>query len=167
MMTQPTVLVCDDEPTVGAALRRALEPHAVDVLIDTSSDALHLAQHFQPQAILLDLLQWRDGLAMLKELKADPSTREIPVIIMSGLFTEADAPEAVCPGRWRWAPWPSSPSRSRSRSSTRSPASSRTAAAPSPGFAARRTSTSRSRSRSRRQLRSPEAFRLVTGRSTD
>ena len=98
MITVPTVLVCDDEPTVGAALRRALEPHAVEVLIDTSSDALHLAQHFQPQAILLDLLQWRDGLAMLKELKADPSTREIPVLLMSGLFTEADAPEVVCPG---------------------------------------------------------------------
>lgn len=97
-MNLPTLLVCDDEPTVGLALRRALEPLGIDVLIDTSSDALHLAQYFQPRAIVLDLLQWRDGLAMLKELKADPQTAHIPVAVVSGLFLEMESPDTACPG---------------------------------------------------------------------
>jgi len=97
-MTTPTILICDDEPAVGIALRRFMAFHGVEVLIDTSSDALHLAQFFQPQAILIDLLQWRDGLAMLQELKTDPTTRDIPVFVISGMFSEEDVAEEVCPG---------------------------------------------------------------------
>lgn len=97
-MNFPSVLVCDDEPMIGASIRRALEPHGIDVLIDTSSDALHLAQFFQPKVILIDLMQWRDGLAMLQELKTDPETAQIPVAIISGAFAEGDDPQEVCPG---------------------------------------------------------------------
>lgn len=97
-MIVPTVLVCDDEPSVGAALRRTLAAHGVRVLVDTSSDALSLAQCHRPQVILLDLLQHRDGLVILKELKADPQTAHIPVVVMSGLFLDGEPPDVACPG---------------------------------------------------------------------
>lgn len=97
-MILPTILVCDDEPSVGTALRRMLAPFGVRVLVDTSSDALPLAQCFQPRAILVDLLQHRDGLVILKELKADPQTAHIPVVVMSGLFCEEEPADRACPG---------------------------------------------------------------------
>lgn len=97
-MNAPTVLVCDDEPVIGAVLRRSFDAHGVEVLIDTCSDPVHLAQHFNPKAIFLDLLQPRDGLTLLQELKADPVTRDIPVIVMSAAFAGDERPEALCPG---------------------------------------------------------------------
>lgn len=94
----PTILVSDDEEEIGTALRRAFRSRGVDVLIDTRADAPQLAAALQPSAILLDLLQGEDGLALLQKLKADEATRHIPVVVMSGLFDPAVPAETLLPG---------------------------------------------------------------------
>lgn len=101
MHTAPLLIVSDDEPSIGVALRRHLSSRGVEVYIDVSSDVVALAAHFRPDAILLDLEQHRDGLALLEELQASEATREIPVFAMTdGMVPDADgqAPGEIAPG---------------------------------------------------------------------
>jgi signal transduction histidine kinase/DNA-binding response OmpR family regulator len=82
---EPVVLVIDDDPSARELLRRMLEGVAVQIV--TAKDgrgALDLARSLHPVAITLDVLMPEmDGWEVLSELKADPETRDIPVIIVT------------------------------------------------------------------------------------
>jgi signal transduction histidine kinase/DNA-binding response OmpR family regulator len=79
------VLVIDDDPNALDLLGRTLQGAGVRVV--TTSDgreALTLARTLQPAAITLDVLMpVMDGWEVLRELKADPETRDIPVIMVT------------------------------------------------------------------------------------
>ncbi|HEV8630214.1 MAG TPA: response regulator, partial [Thermoanaerobaculia bacterium] len=81
------VLVVEDDPTVYEVIARHLgEGGWVPLRARTGDDALKLARHLRPVAVTLDLvLPGTDGLAVLRELRADRVTRDIPVIIISVL----------------------------------------------------------------------------------
>ncbi len=83
----PRLLVVDDEPTVVSAISRFLEPRGYDSVGCYSGDSvLHMAREMQPDAILLDiLLPDRNGFDVLKDLKSSGDTKDIPVIVVSGL----------------------------------------------------------------------------------
>src|SRR5690606_19910440 len=80
-----TVLVAEDDEEFFRALAGDLEAAGYQVLRARDGDeALALARSAAPAAITLDLvLPGRDGWEVLKELKADPATAAIPVIIVS------------------------------------------------------------------------------------
>jgi DNA-binding response OmpR family regulator len=72
--------------TVRLANEGCLLLHAGD-----ETDAMSLLQKDRPDIILLDiLLPGTDGFEILKKLKADPSTKDIPVILLSNLSQQAD-----------------------------------------------------------------------------
>jgi hypothetical protein len=79
------VLVVDDDPNALDLLGRTLQGAGVRVV--TASDgreALNLARTLQPAAITLDVLMpGMDGWEVLRELKADPETRDIPVLMVT------------------------------------------------------------------------------------
>ncbi len=80
-----TVLVIDDDPNALDLLGRTLQGAGVRVV--TASDgqeALRLAKTLQPTAITLDVIMpGMDGWEVLRELKLDPETRDIPVIMVT------------------------------------------------------------------------------------
>ncbi len=80
-----TILVIDDDTEVCAFIQKNLEKSGFHVVTTTSSEeGLALAKELKPYAVTLDLLMpGRDGWEMLNELKSDPSTARIPVIIIS------------------------------------------------------------------------------------
>lgn len=80
-----TVLVIDDDPAVCTLLVRALEGEGLTVRTATSGEeGLHLARMLRPTAITLDVLMPNlDGWTVLSELKADPDTADIPVIMLT------------------------------------------------------------------------------------
>jgi len=82
-----TVLVVDDDASVRGLLAKTLEKEGYRVISAGSGvDALALAREHRPQAITLDVLMPQmDGWEALKELKADASLRDIPVIMVSVL----------------------------------------------------------------------------------
>jgi DNA-binding response OmpR family regulator len=97
---QKTVLVIEDDPwtrTITTALL-AGEGFAV-VEAKNGEEGLKLARAHSPSAILLDLaLPTKSGLDVLRELKGDQPTRDIPVIIVSAygsLMNETDAHHAA------------------------------------------------------------------------
>lgn len=71
-MSGQRVLIVDDEPPIRRLLRGALERAGYRVTeADTAREALSLANHERPEAILLDLgLPDRDGLELVPMLKA-------------------------------------------------------------------------------------------------
>jgi signal transduction histidine kinase/DNA-binding response OmpR family regulator len=81
------VLVVEDDPTVYDVIARHLGDGGwVPVRARTGDDALKLARGVRPVAVTLDLvIPGVDGLSVLRELRADPDTRHIPVIIISVL----------------------------------------------------------------------------------
>lgn len=80
------VLVIEDDPAFAALLRDvAHETGFACVVAHTGAEGLASAQHFRPAAILLDIkLPDQSGLGVLDQLKRDPSTRHIPVHVVSG-----------------------------------------------------------------------------------
>jgi signal transduction histidine kinase/DNA-binding response OmpR family regulator len=82
-----TVLVIDDDPTVGDLMRRFLAPDGVRVALATSGEeGLRLARELRPAAITLDVLMpGMDGWAVLAALKADPALADVPVIMLTML----------------------------------------------------------------------------------
>jgi PAS domain S-box-containing protein len=86
MDIQASILVVDDSPAILMMLDKILEVEGYrTILTETGESALHATEAELPDLILLDIqLPGIDGLETCERLKADPSTRQIPVILMSG-----------------------------------------------------------------------------------
>jgi HAMP domain-containing protein/CheY-like chemotaxis protein len=83
----PSVLIIeDDERFSKIVLGFAREKNFKGIVTMQGDSALSLARDYLPSAILLDLdLPDIDGFTVLDRLKRDPSTRHIPVHVMSSL----------------------------------------------------------------------------------
>ena len=79
------LLVVDDDPDVLEMIGQLLEerPYVVNTAVD-GLDALEQIEQDKPDAILLDLMMPRlDGFGMLAQLRQNPATVDIPVIIIT------------------------------------------------------------------------------------
>ena len=84
---QATVLIVDDEARNVKLLEALLhaEGHAT-LAASNGSDAIALAKTAQPDLILLDVMMpGLDGFETVAQLKADPRTKPIPVIMVTAL----------------------------------------------------------------------------------
>ncbi|MGH7173833.1 MAG: SpoIIE family protein phosphatase [Gemmataceae bacterium] len=81
-----TVLLVDDQPIVGEAVRRMLAAEQ-DVVFHFCSDparALDTANAVQPTVILQDLVMPDvDGLTLVKFFRVNAATRQVPMIVLS------------------------------------------------------------------------------------
>ena len=86
-MAPPRVLVIEDDPRLTILLTMVLSGGGYAVApLDSALGAVALARGLRPAAIVLDLgLPYRSGASLLAELKADPDTAHIPVIVVSAL----------------------------------------------------------------------------------
>lgn len=81
-----TVLIIDDNADDALLIRRLLEAKKAYRVFHATDGDTGLAQSRQrlPDLIVLDLtMPLRDGFSVLEELKLDPHTRHIPVIVVS------------------------------------------------------------------------------------
>lgn len=83
-LRKPSVLLVDDDPDSLEVLSQALkQDYRVTVATDGAS-ALALARQEPPDVILLDIIMpGQDGYQVCRELKADATTRDIPVIFVT------------------------------------------------------------------------------------
>ncbi|WP_048442009.1 response regulator [Caenimonas sp. SL110] len=83
---QRRVLVVEDEPQFAQILRDLARELGYNCVIAQQADeALELAESFKPDAMLLDMrLPDTSGLSVLQRIKENPSTRHIPVHVISG-----------------------------------------------------------------------------------
>jgi len=89
---QRLLLSVDDDPSVAPLLQKMLAAGGYRVVASHVPSAAAEARNLRPDAILLDLLMdERAGEEILLELKTDPATSDIPVIIVS-VVDEEDVP---------------------------------------------------------------------------
>jgi signal transduction histidine kinase/ActR/RegA family two-component response regulator/CHASE3 domain sensor protein len=90
------LLSVDDDPSVAPLLQKMLADSRYRVVAAASPGAaVSDARRLMPDAILLDLLmEERAGEDILEELKADPATAGIPVIVLS-VIDAADVPTSA------------------------------------------------------------------------
>jgi CheY-like chemotaxis protein len=81
-----TALVVDDDVFVLSALAELLEDDGFDVLTATNGfSAMRQAIATRPSVILLDVaLPERSGTELLRDLRADPATRELVIVLVTG-----------------------------------------------------------------------------------
>jgi putative two-component system response regulator len=94
------VLIVDDDPHVADILTRLLAREGYECAIaGDGSAALDAVRHLPPDLILLDLsLPKLGGLEVCRRLKADPATRLIPVVVVSGVAESDQRIEALARG---------------------------------------------------------------------
>ena len=90
------ILFIEDESTIQKAISRYLEQEGYKVKNALDGEiGLKSAKEIKPDLILLDLiLPKKDGFDVLRELKKDESTKNIPVIALTNL-EESDNIEKV------------------------------------------------------------------------
>jgi two-component system, cell cycle response regulator len=94
------ILIVDDVATNRIVLKVKLEAAFYAVLLAASGEhALHIAMTEQPELILLDLtLPDMTGSDVLRQLRENPSTAAIPVIVLSGSNDAAARMDALAAG---------------------------------------------------------------------
>jgi putative two-component system response regulator len=82
----PKILLADDDPVLLKYLSAVLEKYDYHYITATNGiEAIEKVTTDSPDLILLDIMMPEmDGLEVCKKLKGDPSTRHIPIIVMTG-----------------------------------------------------------------------------------
>lgn len=83
-MTKPTVLIVEDNIDLAEATRHFLELKRFKVFISNGKDLKNILEENKPDIIVLDIsLGSLDGREICRELKKDPATSSIPIIMLS------------------------------------------------------------------------------------
>jgi two-component system chemotaxis family response regulator WspR len=95
------VLLEDDQTMIGEAVRRAQigQPQLQLHYCGNPAEALQVAERIQPTVILQDLVMpGMDGLSLVRQYRAHPATRDIPIIVLSTKEEPAIKSEAFAQG---------------------------------------------------------------------
>lgn len=112
-MSAPIVLVVDDEDYILRILSFALRAEGWQVLTASNGDeTLKQVEREKPDLVVLDLMMpVIDGYQVLKRLRADPVTRDLPIIVLSAKGREFDRDAALELGADDYFTKPFSPQR--------------------------------------------------------
>jgi len=88
----PTILVVEDEPAIVELLKVNLADAGYGVKTAGDAESAQAALKAElPDLVLLDwMLPGQSGLALAKELRGNPRTRELPIIMVTARSGEAD-----------------------------------------------------------------------------
>jgi two-component system phosphate regulon response regulator PhoB len=106
-----TILLADDEANLRKLVRTTLEDPSCQILeAPNGSLALELARKERPDLLLLDcMMPGLAGIEVLKSLKNDPLTADIPVIMLSAQGQAKDREQALRLGARAYLVKPFSP----------------------------------------------------------
>ena len=91
-MSNKTVLIIDDEKDLLELVRYNLEKEGFDVILASDGQSgLDIATEHRPDVVVLDLMMpGKSGLEVCQQLRADPRTSRMPVIMLTAKVSEAD-----------------------------------------------------------------------------
>ncbi len=96
-MGKMTVLVIDDDPVILELLRVNFEIEGFEVICATDGEeGLRRAHDERPDVVISDIMMpRRDGLQLLTDLKGDPETEDLPVILLSAKAQKAEVQQGL------------------------------------------------------------------------
>lgn len=91
------ILFVEDESTLQRAATQVFTEEGYQVFSALDGEAaIQYAKREKPDIILLDLvIPKKDGFEVLEEIKKDPATSNIPVVILSNLEGSSDVEKAL------------------------------------------------------------------------
>jgi DNA-binding response OmpR family regulator len=91
------VLVIDDDPVILQLLRVNFEIEGFEVVSAADGrEGLERARRDDPDVVLSDIMMPRlDGLQLVSELKVDPRTRHLPVILLTAKAQNAEVQQGL------------------------------------------------------------------------
>jgi two-component system phosphate regulon response regulator PhoB len=93
-----TIVVADDEDFLRLLVKETLRQYRVIEARD-GDEALVLAREAAPDLLILDwMMPGRHGPAVLAELRADPATRDLPVLMMTARAGAAERAQLLAAG---------------------------------------------------------------------
>ncbi len=96
----PRVLVVDDEPEIHTVLGKLLSREGYDVYSAYSAEeAFQSIKDSKPDLVILDIMMPKtSGIEVCNQLKADPDTRDILILIVSARDAQSDRIEGLTQG---------------------------------------------------------------------
>jgi two-component system alkaline phosphatase synthesis response regulator PhoP len=95
-MDKKRILIADDEALVRLTVVQMLDKDYLVLEATNGEEAVEIAKVKKPDLILMDLIMPKmDGYTACSEIKADQSTRGIPVIILTGVRHELNKKYAM------------------------------------------------------------------------
>lgn len=91
------ILIVDDEAPVRALVTATIKDESRYLLLEARDgrEALEIARRERPELVFLDILMpGIDGFEVCRQLKADPQTRGLTVIMLTALVQDADQQRA-------------------------------------------------------------------------
>lgn len=94
-MDKKVILLVDDDLTLREMYDERLQSEGFNIIqASNGEEALKLAHEAHPNIILLDVMMPKiNGFEVLRQLKDDIDTKDIPVIILSALIQDTDQAE--------------------------------------------------------------------------
>ena len=88
----PKIMLAEDDLTMVTLLKTLLGMEGYQVVeLDADDDVFDAVQRVQPDVLLLDVhLQKINGLDVLDQVRANAETRDVPVVMASGLNLEEE-----------------------------------------------------------------------------
>jgi CheY-like chemotaxis protein len=104
----PVVAIVEDQQAIAELLHEVLTDAGFrPVLVPLGADAADRLREVEPAVVLLDvMLPERSGWHLLDELRADPATRDVPVVVTSAVYDRPGLHPLPAGGLVRFAPKP-------------------------------------------------------------
>jgi DNA-binding response OmpR family regulator len=96
-MGKKNILIIEDDSILQKALQEFLagEGFEISSALD-GEEGINMSKTKKPDLILLDIiLPKKDGYEVLKEVKSDPNTKNIPVVLLTNLGSLNDVEKAL------------------------------------------------------------------------
>jgi CheY-like chemotaxis protein len=95
-----TILLADDSLTIQKVVELTFADTEYDVVsLSSGDDLLQKLDEVSPDLVICDIIMpGRDGYDVCQEIKSDPGTLHIPVILLSGTFEPFDRDRALAAG---------------------------------------------------------------------
>ena len=105
------ILIADDSPTIRRLVVARLEADGYEVVAaEDGQQAVELARAEHPDACVLDKIMPKlDGFEVVRELRADPQPRGVPVVMLTDRSGDADVLGGLELGVEEYMPKPFSP----------------------------------------------------------
>jgi DNA-binding response OmpR family regulator len=107
----PTILIAEDSATMRRLVAAKLEADGYDVVEAVDGEqALSLARTDRPDLLILDKVMPKlDGFEVVRALRADPATKAVPIVMLTGRTSEEDVLGGLGLGVDEYMPKPFSP----------------------------------------------------------
>ena len=94
------ILIVDDDPAVTTLLKMSFELEGHEVLTASSgAEALELARQIHPAAMIVDVMMPEmDGLELVRQLRQNGATAEIPIVCCSARALAGDVEAGLAAG---------------------------------------------------------------------